>query len=54
MLRIFIGVFFEVFAFDFIEVEVVFGRLFSGSELSRFKGIVGFLTTGAINFTISF
>ena len=50
------GVVLEVVTFVLIRVDVVFGRTFSGSEseCSKFWTDVGFLTTGAINFSISF
>ena len=56
ILRLLTGVVLEVVAFILIEVDVVFGRTVSGSEseFSKFWTDVGFLTTGAINFSISF
>ena len=56
MLRIFTGVVLEVVTFVLIGVDVVFRRTFSGSDSECFKfwTDIGFLTTGAISFSISF
>ena len=56
VLRLFTGVVLEVVAFVLIGVDVVIGSTFSGSEseFSRFSVVVGFSTSGAISFNISF
>ena len=56
MLRLVTGVVLEVVAFVFIGVEVVLGKMFSGSEseFSRIWRVTGFVTAGAISVNIPF
>ena len=56
LLRLVIGVIFEVVVLDFIGGNVVVGKAFSASqsEFSSFWESADFLTAGAIKFNISF